>query len=374
MNALLPVDLNNHGDPRLRAYLTENDFRMEFSLTRKIYYRAARPVLPLRMRQWLQRRHGAGIERRADFIWPDLVELLQADQPSWTRFVESLYPAGFETAVVLTHDVEDQAGYDFIPKVIDLEQRYGFRGSWNLVPYKDVLHREITDFIVDSGHEIGIHGYNHDGTDFYSRERFLERAVHINRALDKYGAVGFRAPQVHRDLEWLQDLNIEYDASCFDYDPYQPFPGGTASIWPFRVGKFVELPYTVPQDHVLFYALGLTDISIWKRKTAWIARNRGMVLTLTHPDYLREKDHLGLYEAGPCLPQGTPTRLALFAEGNGTLGRAGRNARRSCRRSIGTQGGILRFRGAGSGVGVPLLPYSNAPISHEAPWGRAVPS
>jgi hypothetical protein len=101
---------------------------------------------------------------------------------------------------------------------------------------------------------------------------------------------------VHRNLGWLQQLNITYDASCFDYDPYQPFPGGTGSIWPFIAGKFVELPYTVPQDHVLFYLRKEKDAQIWKRKADWLAKNYGMILTLTHPDYLMERDHMRLYE------------------------------------------------------------------------------
>jgi hypothetical protein len=38
------------------------------------------------------------------------------------------------------------------------------------------------------------------------------------------------------------------------------------------------------------------NISIWKEKTKWLAGNHGMVLTLTHPDYLMEKDNLQHYE------------------------------------------------------------------------------
>jgi hypothetical protein len=100
---------------------------------------------------------------------------------------------------------------------------------------------------------------------------------------------------MHRNLAWLQDLNILYDSSCFDYDPYQPFPGGTGAIWPFMVGKFVELPYTVPQDHTLFYVCK-DDGAIWRRKTEWLIANHGMVLTLTHPDYLLERGRMECYE------------------------------------------------------------------------------
>jgi peptidoglycan/xylan/chitin deacetylase (PgdA/CDA1 family) len=292
----IDICLKNHPCREARAYLSEDDFQARFSPLHKLYYLLARPVIPLGVRHWLQRTYANRIQCRAQFICDDLVETLKSDEAAWNGFVGSLYPKPYETAVLITHDVETQKGYDFIPKVIELERAYGFRGSWNLVARKYTLRREITELIETTGNEIGVHGFNHDGTDYYSERRFLERAVHVNEALSKLGAVGFRSPQMHRNLRWLQHLDILYDASCFDYDPYQPFPGGPGSIWPFMAGKFVELPYTLPQDHVLFYLLGEKDISVWKKKAAWVAANHGMILTLTHPDYLMERDHLRLYE------------------------------------------------------------------------------
>ncbi len=38
------------------------------------------------------------------------------------------------------------------------------------------------------------------------------------------------------------------------------------------------------------------NINIWKNKAQWIAKNRGVILTLTHPDYLKEKNYLSHYE------------------------------------------------------------------------------
>ena len=265
----IDIYLQNQPSPAVRTYLSEDDLQMRFSPIHKLYYRVVRPVTPLRLRHWLQRRYAQSVECKEQFIANDLVDLLKSDEAGWERFTGALYPKGYHTAIVLTHDVETQRGYDFIPKVIELERAYGFRGSWNIVAHKYKLYTEITDFIKATGNEIGIHGYNHDGTDYYSERRFLERAVHVNAALERYGAVGFRSPQGHRELRWLQHLNILYDSSCFDYDPYQPFPGGTGSIWPFIAGKFVELPYTIPQDHVLFYLLRKRDISIWKEKAKW---------------------------------------------------------------------------------------------------------
>lgn len=292
----LAVYLKRYPGAPAHAYLSEEDMQLTFAPLQKLYYGVARPLMPLFMRRWLQSRYTRAVKCDPHFIWADFVELLKSDERAWERFTTSLYPDRYTTSIILTHDVETQRGYDFIPEVIALEQEYGFRGSWNLVPYKYKLHPAITDLIIKTGNEIGIHGYNHDGTLYYSAQRFMQRAAYINEALRKYGAVGFRSPQVHRNLRWLQHLDILYDASCFDYDPYQPFPGGTGSIWPFMAGRFVELPYTVPQDHVLFYTLKKKDISIWKKKVKWLAANHGMILTLTHPDYLQEKDHLQRYE------------------------------------------------------------------------------
>lgn len=292
----IDIYLKNHPCLDSRAYLSEGEFELSFSPLHKLYYLAARPLVPLRARQWLQRRYAGRIACRAQFICDDLVELLKSDEAGWHDFITTVYPQPYQTAVVITHDVETQKGYDFIPKVIELERAYGFRSSWNLVARKYTLRREITDLIRATGNEVGVHGYNHDGTDYYSERRFLERAAYVNRALKSLGAVGFRSPQMHRNLKWLQHLDILYDASCFDYDPYQPFPGGTGCIWPFMAGRFVELPYTLPQDHVLFYLLGEKSIAIWKEKARWVAANHGMILTLTHPDYLMERDHLRLYE------------------------------------------------------------------------------
>lgn len=280
----------------LYKYLFENGFDNRFSVKQKVYYNFIRPILPFSFRQKLQESVNSKIKWKKDFIDDELVVMLQSDEGTGNIVTKLKYKNEKDCAIVLTHDVEEQHGFDFIPKVIRLEEKYGFKSSWNIVPYKYKIDEGILKLIRNAGHEIGIHGYNHDGKLYYSEKIFNERVQYINDALKNYGAIGFRSPQVHRNLVWLQKLDIEYDASCFDYDPFQPFPGGTGSIWPFIAGKFVELPYTLPQDHTMFYVLKQKDISIWKNKADWVAKNKGVILLITHPDYLREKNHLGIYE------------------------------------------------------------------------------
>ena len=92
-------------------------------------------------------------------------------------------------------------------------------------------------------------------------------------------------------LAWLHHLGVEYDASTFDTDPFEPEPDGFGTIFPFWVpgkqgGGYVELPYTLPQDYSLFVVLRESNIDIWKKKLDWVAERGGMVLLNTHPDYM----------------------------------------------------------------------------------------
>jgi len=146
---------------------------------------------------------------------------------------------------------------------------------------------------VNHGFEVGVHGLKHNGNMFRSKEVFLEKASKINVYLSKWHAVGFRAPCMYHNLEWIQHLDISYDASTFDTDPFEPQSDGVGTIFPFffkgmkgRRG-YVELPYTLPQDFTLFVLMKERSIDVWKRKLDWIAKNGGMALLNTHPDYMR---------------------------------------------------------------------------------------
>ena len=71
--------------------------------------------------------------------------------------------------------------------------------------------------------------------------------------------------------------------------PYEPIPGGTMSLWPFFIGHFVELPYTLVQDYTLTSVLGETTPKIWLEKIDFIEKYHGMALSNSHPDYLSQK-------------------------------------------------------------------------------------
>jgi peptidoglycan/xylan/chitin deacetylase (PgdA/CDA1 family) len=262
----------------------------------KLYYRL-RPLIPVPLRQLLQRERTRGIDVPDCWYLPAaFVDDLQAAvERERDRVAIHPWPDGFQMAAALTHDVETKLGMDLVDKLAALEERCGLRSAWNVVPNKYKVDTGLLADLKQRGHEIGVHGYNHDGRLFESQRTFCRRTGAINQAIADFGSTGFRAPMVHRNLEWLQALDIGYDASCFDCDPFQPMAGGVGGVWPFFAGKFVELPYTLPQDHTLLVSLGETTPRIWIEKLAFLRRLAGLAMLITHPDYLNTPQRLDIY-------------------------------------------------------------------------------
>lgn len=200
--------------------------------------------------------------------------------------------------MVLTHDVETAVGQGRCESLMELEAANGFASSFNFVPERYPDRPEVRKKLIDNGFEVGVHGLNHDGKLYASRNEFASRAIRINRYIKQWNAAGFRSPAMHHNLDWLRDLKVEYDASTFDTDPFEPQPDGVHTIFPFFVppdhsrNGYIELPYTLAQDFTLFILLEEQTIDIWKQKLDWIASQGGMVLLNTHPDYM----HLGTGE------------------------------------------------------------------------------
>lgn len=204
------------------------------------------------------------------------------------------WPESREFAFVVTHDVEGAEGFAKCRRLAELEMSLGFRSSFNFVPEGtySVLPDTRARLLAD-GFEIGIHDLRHDGQLYASRQEFRANAAKINRYAREWGAAGFRAGFMLHNLDWLHELELEYDASTFDTDPFEPQPDGVGTIFPFvwkgGAGRraYVELPYTLPQDSTLFLLLGQKTPAIWLRKLDWIADHGGMALVNVHPDYLQ---------------------------------------------------------------------------------------
>jgi glycosyltransferase involved in cell wall biosynthesis/peptidoglycan/xylan/chitin deacetylase (PgdA/CDA1 family) len=254
-------------------------------LLNKAYY-LLKPLIPWRLRTLLRRNRAERLRVQFADVWP-IDPRSAVAPPNWPG-----WPEGKKFAFVLSHDVEWTKGYERVEKLMAVEQKHGFRSSFNFVPERDYrVSKPLRDRLVREGFEIGVHGLYHDGKLYSSKAEFARRAARIREYAKEWGAVGFRSPLMQHNLSWLHDLEMEYDSSTFDTDPFEPEPDGFGTIFPFWVecpngDGFVELPYTLPQDFGLFIVLREKTIDIWKKKVDWIAEHGGMALLNTHPDYL----------------------------------------------------------------------------------------
>ncbi len=264
-------------------------------MANKLFY-SVKPIIPRVVQIWLRRELVSRKRLKTTDRWPILQKAAREPQ-QWRG-----WPHNKRFALVLTHDVEQFQGQRKCCKVAWIERQMGFRSSFNLVPERYDVSSELRLMLQNMGFEIGVHDYNHDGKLFSSYAVFKQRVEHINRYLRQWNSRGFRAAAMHHNLEWIAELEIEYDCSTFDTDPFEPQPDPVETIFPFMVYRkdglrpYVELPYTLAQDFTLFVIMGEKGVDIWKRKLDWIVENGGMALINTHPDYMNFNRSCGLQE------------------------------------------------------------------------------
>jgi len=254
-------------------------------LSRNLYYNI-RPLIPRFLQIAIRRRNVSNKLLSCSDIWPI------DEKAGCTPDLFPGWPEQKRFALILTHDVETAQGQEKCHNLIKLEEELGFRSSFSFVPKRYAVSSELRHYLSSNGFEVALHGLYHDGKLYKSEKEFKQRALEIDNYLQEWNAVGFRSPSMHKNLDWIHNLNIEYDASTFDTDPFEPCSKGVGTIFPFWVSQdssdsgYVELPYTLPQDFTLFVLMKEKNIDVWKRKLDWIAEKGGMALIVTHPDYM----------------------------------------------------------------------------------------
>jgi peptidoglycan/xylan/chitin deacetylase (PgdA/CDA1 family) len=283
------------------------------------FYYHIKPLIPRRVQLALRRQIVLRQREKYKDIWPidERAGKVPEGWPGW--------PEGKQFALVLTHDVETAAGQEKAVPLAQIEKKLGFRSSFNFVGRDYPVYEQVRKTLISMGFEVGLHGLSHDNSLFSSRKLFEQSRDPINRIIKEWDVAGFRAPSMYHNLEWIGELDIEYDLSTFDTDPFEPQPDGMGTIFPFWVHRnsqpsamgynlsamsheltpgYVELPYTLAQDHLLFIILKERDIKIWTDKLDWVARKGGMALLNVHPDYIafenweegRKKYPISFYE------------------------------------------------------------------------------
>jgi hypothetical protein len=294
---------------------------------RRSYYRL-RPALPRRFQLRL-RRSFAQVQARSSFPgWP--IEASLHNFYTWliaaiaevagrpVPFLD-VWPDGRSCALVLTHDVETEAGYRDMALLRDPERELGYRSSWNFAAQRYQVHEATVRELHDEECEVGVHGLRHDGRDLAPRRQLKRRLPVMREYARRWDAVGFRSPSTQRDWGLMPKLGFEYDSSYSDTDPYEPQPGGCCTYLPYFNERLVELPITLPQDHTMFSVLQVPDTDIWLRKAEFLREHHAMVLVLTHPDYARNqslaegyRELLGKFHGDDTVWHALPSEVAAW--------------------------------------------------------------
>jgi hypothetical protein len=264
--------------------------------TRKLYY-ALRPFLTVAIRKHVQKLSLRGWDDIGFPRWPvdATVETLLEDTMRLVldrAGVRSMpfvwfWPDGAPSCAIMTHDVEHIEGRDFCDALMDLDDEYGIKASFQIVPED---RYEVTEAFLERirrrGFEINVHDLNHDGQLFRERRLFAERAVRINECGRRFRSYGFRAGIMYRRQGWFDDLEFSYDMSVPNVAHLDAQRGGCCTVMPFFLGKLVELPLTTIQDYSLFHILGDYSIDLWKQQIEFIHARHGLISFIAHPDYL----------------------------------------------------------------------------------------
>ncbi len=255
-------------------------------MLRNLLFYHLKPFIPRRLQIALRRILARRKLLQYTDVWP--IDYRSAKKPdTWLG-----WPHEKRFAVILTHDVESTLGVEKCLALAEVEKKHGFRSSFNFVIQDYHTPSKVRHELVEKGFEVGVHGLTHDGKFFLNQNEFFDKYHIINQHLSDWNAVGYRTPAMLGNLKWLHLLDIEYDLSTFDTDPFEPNPIGVQSIFPFyeesneHGSGFLELPYTLAQDFTLFVIMQEQTIDIWKKKIDWIAEQGGMVLVNVHPDYI----------------------------------------------------------------------------------------
>jgi hypothetical protein len=274
-------------------------------IIRKAYY-AVREVLPVSVRRQFQRMYLRGWKKLTFPTWPVdftvdtlherfLSLSMKAMQVQQVPFIW-FWPSGARGCVVMTHDVETTVGIDFTSGLMDMDDSYGIKASFQVIPGgRYQVRADYLEEIRRRGFEVNVHDLKHDGSLFQDHAEFLRQAARINEHIRSFQAQGFRSGAMYRNPEWLGALNMSYDMSVPNVAHLEPQRGGCCTVMPYRIGKILELPLTMTQDYSLFHMLGDYSIDLWKTECDQIVRRNGLISFIVHPDYVVEQRARNVY-------------------------------------------------------------------------------
>jgi len=272
---------------------------------RAMYY-AVRPLLPVSVRKHMQKAYLGGWEKIAFPRWPldtgvdELIEQLLALAMKSRKLTRLpfiwFWPDGAQCCTIMTHDVETAEGVSFCPRLMDLNDSFGIKSSFQVIPEERYpVDPAFLQGIRSRGFEINVHDLNHDGHLFSDPDEFGRRAERINSYGRAFGAIGFRSAVLYRNPDMLAALDFSYDMSFPNVAHLDPQRGGCCTVFPYFIRDILELPLTATQDYPLFNILKDFSIRLWQQQIGLIRKKNGLISFIVHPDYIIDETARRVY-------------------------------------------------------------------------------
>ena len=305
---------------RLERYEKKVDSSFWKNVIRKAYY-ALRPAFPVAFRRHLQRIWLRDWGKRPFPRWPvdrsvdQMFERLMYLAIQSQRGIEIpfiwFWPEALSSCAIMTHDVESATGLAFTSQLMDINDSFSIKSSFQLIPdARYVVTSEILASIKARGFEVNIHDLKHDGHLYDSHDKFRQAALKINAFIDQFESKGFRSGALYRNQEWYSEFRFSYDMSVPNVAHLDPQRGGCCTVMPYFVGDILEIPVTMTQDHTLFNVLETYSLDLWREQMDLIMKQHGLISFIVHPDYIQTTKSRNAY-------------LQLLAHLSGIRGNAG---------------------------------------------------
>jgi len=204
------------------------------------------------------------------------------------------WPCGKRAVFVSLHDV-DTAGFLLRRErdpLFRIEAEHKIRSTW-FIPTKILNHNHATDFLLESGNEVGWHGHKHDHRDHVKPFADLAvKALQNSRLGDPANSpIGMRLPKLLKSTYLFELLEKSCPTLCYDTSFLQ-------GIVPYylwfkdRASRILEIPCTVPTDIRLYNELyGLSRVrkaeailKIQIARTQKLIEVGALISIVTHPE------------------------------------------------------------------------------------------
>ena len=307
--AWLPFDLSQVATNLRQERYRRNGYDLlqkttSAGVAQRLYY-LLRPLMSVGVRKHLQKIRLRNwekipfprwpVDRTVDTLMEGAMRVALTAQRAPIPFVW-FWPEGAPACAMMTHDVEGQTGIDFCDALMDIDDSFGIKSAFQLIPEgHEETWQQTAARLRRRGFEVNLHDLNHDGLLFADRTEFLARARRINRYAREFDCDGFRSGVMYRQQDWFSAFEFSYDMSVPNAAHLEPQRGGCCTVMPYFVGDILELPLTTVQDYTLFHILNDYSTTLWERQIELIGRHHGLISIITHPDYVAGERERAVY-------------------------------------------------------------------------------